>query len=91
MKATTAYRESGDSVGGIGTGNVTLGDQTTTAPYVSFAYDGLWRRTTKSIRLGGAPARLFRPGPPDHPSREPSHAWGLVSQIVSGHPLDRFL
>ena len=56
MKATKAYRESGDSVGGIGTSgtsaSVTLGDVTAALPYVSFAYDGQGRKGGEKGRKG---------------------------------------
>ncbi len=63
MKATKAYRESGDSVGGIGTNgtsaSVTLGDLTAALPYVSFACDGLGRRINKSVRLGSTASAAY--------------------------------
>ena len=62
VKATTAYRESGDGVGGIGangTANVVLGDLTAADPYVSFADAGLGRRINKSVRLGSTASAAY--------------------------------
>ena len=55
VKATKAYRESGDSVEGMGENgenDVILDDLTAALPYVSFAYDGLGRRINPDLHIG---------------------------------------